>query len=277
MIKISRSSVVPPDSLEAAGGVGDLERQYNVGQKSNGGKQRFEVYGRPDVRTALTAVFGRKCCYCESLLMGTQSGDVEHYRPKARVAVHDAARTTVSYKDGYYWLASRWSNLLISCADCNRPRTQPDAEDVLRTIGKANFFPLQDETVRAFGADGVAGEAALLLDPCIDDPVQHLRFTDAGRIEPADLGGVPSQRGEATIFYCGLARAELFQMRSRHRRLVTGVVRAVQEALDRDEEPGAHLDDLIAMLDHKEPYVAFTRQLVKAHLGRHLAALGLHV
>lgn len=275
MIKVDRAAVTAPDLLEAAGGVGDVERQHNLLQKQNGGKQRFEAYGRPEVRTALTAVFGRKCCYCESLILGTQPGDVEHYRPKARVAVHDAVRAVVSYKDGYYWLASRWSNLLISCADCNRPRTQPDADDVVRTIGKANFFPLQDEALRAFGVDGVARESPLLLDPCVDDPAQHLRFTDKGQIEAAELDGAPSERGGATIFYCGLARAELLQMRSRHRRLVMGTVRAVRDALERSEDPGEHLEDLIAMLDPKEPYVAFTRQLIKLHLSVHLAALGM--
>jgi len=275
MIKVSRAAIAVPDSLEAVGGAGDLERQYNFLQKQNGGKLRFEAYGRLEVRAALTAVFGRKCCYCESLILGTQPGDVEHYRPKARVAVHDAVRGTVTYKDGYYWLASRWSNLLISCADCNRPRTQADAEEVVRTIGKANFFPLQDETLRATGAVGVAGEAPLLLDPCVDDPAQHLQFTDDGQIVVAELNGAPSAKGEATVFYCGLARAELLQMRSRHRRSVMASVRAIRKALERAEDPAEDLEDLIAMLDPKEPYVAFTRQLVKVHLTPHLAALGL--
>lgn len=275
MIKVNRAAVAVPDLLEAVGGLGDQERRYNVLQKQNGGKQRFEVYSLSEVRVALAAVFGRKCCYCESLIEGTQSGDVEHYRPKARVAVHDAARLAVSYKDGYYWLASRWSNLLISCADCNRPRTQTDAEDVVRTIGKANFFPLQDEALRAVTADGVAGEAPLLLDPCVDDPAEHLRFTEKGQIEVAELNGARSERGEATIFYCGLARAELLQMRSRHRRTVMLAVRAVRRALDNGEDPGEDLDDLIAMLHPKEPYVAYTRHLVKTHLRAHVAALGL--
>ncbi len=275
MIKVDRAAVAAPDALEAAGGVGDLERQHNVLQKQNGGKLRFDVYGRPDVRTALTEVFGRKCCYCESLILGTQPGDIEHYRPKARVAVHDAARGAVSYKDGYYWLASRWANLLISCADCNRPRTQADAEDVIRTIGKANFFPLQDETLRALGDVGVAGESPLLLDPCIDDPAQHLQFTDDGRILVVEQNGIPSARGEATVFYCGLARAELLQMRSRHRRSVMATVRAIRRALDRGDDPAEDLDDLIAMLDPREPYVAFTRHLAKRHLSAHLAVLGL--
>ena len=50
---------------------------------------------------------------------------------------------------GYYWLAATWPNLLLSCADCNRPRTQDDCDGNARVIGKANFFPLVDETKRA--------------------------------------------------------------------------------------------------------------------------------
>ncbi|HEX6705332.1 MAG TPA: hypothetical protein VF169_11280 [Albitalea sp.] len=277
MIKVRRDVVAPPDVLEADGELGDQERQYNAQAKANGEKLRFNVYKHDAVRVALEHVFGRKCCYCESLIAGTQPGDVEHYRPKARIAVHDLARTSVTYKDGYYWLASRWSNLLISCADCNRPRTQDDGDDVARVIGKANFFPLGDEALRASAADAVAGEAALLLDPCVDDPVMHLRFTDEGGIEVGEQDGQPSEKGEATIYYCGLARAELFQMRSRHRRSVMLAIRATLRALEAGEDPGEDLDALVAMLQPGEAYVAYTRQLVRRYMEPQIEQLGLEL
>lgn len=277
MIRLERTVVAAPEALEADGGIGDLERKANELARANGQKLKFEAYKDATVRAALTKVFGRKCCYCESSLLGTQPGDVEHYRPKSRVAVHNAERTAVTYKDGYYWLASRWTNLLCSCADCNRPRTQADENDELRTIGKASFFPIADEIGRATTPAEVATESALLLDPCTDQPEDHLAFTDEGRVMAKELTGAPSAKGLATIHYCGLARAELLQMRAAHARTVNAAIRHIARALEAKEEPGTDLEDLVELLRPTSPYVAFTRHLVRTRLGPYLAQLGLVV
>lgn len=268
--------MLPPEVLEGEGSAGDLERRTNELARAANQKLTFEAYRESSVRAALRQVFGPKCCYCESLLLGTQAGDIEHYRPKARVAVHNAARTTVSYKPGYYWLASRWTNLLLACADCNRPRTQLDEGDEERVFGKANYFPIADEGLRASTQDVLAAESALLLDPCVDEPADHLAFTVEGQVQPKNIDGTPSARGEATIHYCGLARAELLQMRARHARTVRSCIRHVVTALEAGEDPGDDLDDLIALLQPTEPYVGFTRHLVATLLGPYLQQLGIH-
>lgn len=277
MIHIDRNKSAPPDSLEGIGSAGDLERQANEVARANNAKLTFEAYRDSSVRAALKQVFGPKCCYCESLLQGTQAGDIEHYRPKSRVAVHNANRTSVVYKSGYYWLASRWTNLLFSCSDCNRPRTQLDENDEERTFGKANYFPVVDEQTRATSQETLAAESALLLDPCVDEPADHLIFTDDGQIRPKVVGEAPSARGEATIHYCGLARAELLQMRARHARTVRACMRHIIEALEAGREPGTDLEDLTALLQPTEPYVAFTRHLVTTRLRPYLEQLGIEV
>lgn len=277
MIRLNRTQTAAPEALEAVGGIGDLERQANELARLNGEKLKFEAYRHASVRDALVGVFGRKCCYCESLLLGTQSGDIEHYRPKSRVAVHNADRTVVTYKGGYYWLASRWTNLLCSCSDCNRPRTQPDENNEERTIGKANFFPVADEAFRATTPAGLATESPLLLDPCTDQPEDHLAFTDDGRVVARHVGGSPSPRGLATIHYCGLARAELLQMRTAHARTVRAAIRHIIRALEAGEEPGADLEDLLELLKPTAAYVAFTRHLVRRLLGPYLAQLEVQV
>jgi uncharacterized protein (TIGR02646 family) len=86
----------------------------------------FQVYKHPEVKAALTALFAEKCAYCELLIEGAPF-DIEHYRPKGGVVEDDR-----SIVQGYWWLASTWSNLLPSCQDCNRARyhEMPDGEPV---------------------------------------------------------------------------------------------------------------------------------------------------
>lgn len=282
MLKADRASVTIPIDLETAGSRGEKEILKNIEildkknsaatdaerKKAKKLKLVFEAYSSDSVKLSLTTLFGRKCSFCESLLLGTQSGDVEHYRPKGTVFVE--VNGAIQRKKGYYWLASKWTNLLSACADCNRPRTQLDYDGNYRVIGKASFFPIENELLRATSPETVKNETPLLLDPCVDDPEAHLQFTDDGGIEAKLINGQPSAKGIVTIRYCGLARLELLQMRSRHRRFVMAAIRNSVSALESGNDPGADLDDLVTMLTPTEPYVAYTRFLVKAHFGSYL-------
>lgn len=272
MIKVDRTAIEIPPNLATEGAA---ELVQNEGALAAGEKLTFNAYSREPVKGALKDIFGLKCGFCESLLMGTQPGDVEHFRPKGKVVVVDMVTGAKTSVTGYYWLAADWTNLLLSCADCNRPRTQTDYDGNKRVIGKSNFFPLANEAHRATKPAMIAAESPLLLDPCRDDPALHIAFTDAGGVRPAIVGGAPSAKGVATIHYCGLARAELLQMRARHRWLVMAAIRHIVNALEAGNDPGADLDDLVRMLEPTEPYVAFTRFLVKEHLGNYLESLDL--
>lgn len=149
------------------------------------------IYRHPQVVLALEELFHRKCAYCESDL-GNSTWDVEHFRPKGRVAER-------SDHPGYYWLAYQWTNFFPACELCNqRRKDRPLWGDLrfARTAGKADQFPLADENTRAMGPQSEVGaESRLLLDPCGDNPENHLRYDAGGRIYAA--GG--SAQGAASI------------------------------------------------------------------------------
>lgn len=271
MIKVERPRDSAPADLILRGRA-ELRKNLTLEPK----KRVFKEYASKAVREKLAELFGRKCMFCESLLAGTQSGDVEHYRPKGKVVVSvKTAKAAADVVPGYFWLGAKWPNLLLSCSDCNRPRTQDDFDGNARVIGKANFFPLLDEAKRAKETWRVNQEEPLLLNPCIDDPAEHLVFLEDGRVEARLIDGVPSDKGTASIFYLGLARAELLQMRARHGRMVRAAIRHTLTALGEGREPGADLEDLEKFLEPHEPYVAFSRMLIHKHMSEHLAALGL--
>jgi hypothetical protein len=276
MIKVDRPKKSIPDGLAKDGA---RELRHNHAALKRGLKKdeklKFGAYSKAAVKKALTDIFGRKCAFCESILLGTQPGDIEHYRPKGKVLVVDSTTGQKTQLPGYYWLAAKWSNLLIACADCNRPRTQLDHDNTNRVIGKSTYFPLANDAHRAKGPASLRLEQPLLLNPCVDNPLDHLVFLDDGRVEANMIGGVVSDKGEATIYYCGLARSELLQMRARHRKMVMAAIRHTVSALEARIDPGADLDDLITMLNPKEAYVAFTRTLVRTHMGPYLTSLNL--
>ncbi|OIN46957.1 hypothetical protein BLL37_08300 [Pseudomonas azotoformans] len=171
---------------------------------------KFDLYGHASVRAKLNDMFHGKCAYCESFYRSTSAMEVEHYRPKEGV-VQDKGHT------GYWWLGMAWDNLLPSCIFCNRLNTHdtPTLSAKLTTLlgdpgefsdsrkvvtGKGNHFPVLG--VRAHdAARDYSRELPLLLDPCRDNPSEHLRFY----IEPTNIiglilpmkgesGGLPAQK-----------------------------------------------------------------------------------
>lgn len=266
MIKFNRASVAAPDYLVEVDGPGSRETARNIAAFAANEKLVFTAYSHDSVKEQLILLFGRKCCFCESMLMGVVPGDVEHYRPKNRVVVKDAATGAETEKNGYYWLGASWDNLLYACPDCNRGRYLEKEDGEVEKLGKACFFPLEDEGARVSAPGPLDGEAPLLLNPCIDEPAEHLTFTDLGSIEAVEVDGVYSARGKATIECCGLFRQELFAMRAVHRRTVLMAVKLVKQGLpDRTVEPN-EIDELRALLHPKERFTAYTRFLLRTHL-----------
>lgn len=166
---------------------------------------RASVYGHTQVRIALEELFYGKCAYCESVIRN-QDWDVEHYRPKARVAEREN-------HPGYYWLAYQWKNFYPSCKFCNQRRTdKPTWGDLSRAGagGKADQFPIEDEDDRATIPDGdISLERPLLLDPCADNPEEFLRFDPTGQIYSKG----DNERGKFTIDICFLKRRRLRDLR----------------------------------------------------------------
>ena len=226
----------------------------------------FAAYQADSGKTALNTAFWFKCAYCESGYGATQPLDVEHFRPKSGFTDDGGALV----KPGYYWLAARWRNLLPSCTDCNRPRTQRLADGRVLVSGKANKFPIADEAKRARKPGQEKTEPRLLLHPVLDDPRRHLEFdADEGMVRPV----VSSRKGATSIEVYALLRDGLVRARKARQKLIRkeiAVARGLAQALDQMGS-NAGLEQLLreslAMLrdymNPDAPYSAMARQMIE--------------
>ncbi len=165
----------------------------------------YDIEGKRQMRVIdeLNQYYLGKCAYCET----DCKAEVEHYRPKKRVAedkVHP----------GYYWLCYEWSNLIPSCHDCNT------------SGGKGNQFPIlglrqssppltpigqpDQDKVKA-NSPHLLTEKPYLLHPEIDDPINFLGVEIDPRGEGLSLIGLDgiNQRGDQTIRVTNLNRKNL--------------------------------------------------------------------
>ncbi len=191
---------------------------------------------RKEVRVALEKLFFGKCAYCEQLL--PEIWDVEHYRPKSRVAERK------NDHPGYYWLGYSWENMYPSCTNCNRRRKDKPLWDDLRELpagGKYDQFPLSDESTRIMSHDDgdISNEATLLIDPCSDNPECYFIYDPKGHILALD----EDPRGTESLRVYNLVRRRL---RDRRRRIFrrTATVLKIIEGLQRD---GADNKDVLKM------------------------------
>ena len=196
------------------------------------------VYAHKEVKKALEALFHDKCAYCETKLTAPSDWEVEHFRPKGRVA-------EVDDHPGYYWLAYTWDNLYASCQHCNqrrrdRPRWQDSRE--LDARGKADQFPLIDERNRAKSSrDDITAEGPILIDPCRDDPEEYLGYDLTGEVFPL----VSNPRGEVTIDVLHLSRRRLRVAR----REVVSTVSRLLNLMSADTVTNALRTELQGLLD----------------------------
>ena len=153
---------------------------------------------------ALVQVFGPICCYCESYAH-PGSGVVEHHRP----------RIGVQGENPYRHLHLDWRNLYWACPVCDRY--------------KGNRFPQMGSTLpeRPY-LETVEFEEPGLLDPCRDNPDDHLEFDETGQVSALSV------RGDITIKLLDLNRRQLIQTRFEQVQLLqTGRIHSF-------DEPPAH-------------------------------------
>lgn len=134
----------------------DAADAVNAGGDPNDGAKVWR-----ELKDCLAALLpDKKCWYCESPVDRADNA-VDHFRPKN--CVSDAATP----HNGYRWLAFCHTNYRYSCTFCNSRRKDLEHET---SGGKADRFPLLDETKRVFVEGSVDEERPLLLDPCeLDD------------------------------------------------------------------------------------------------------------
>nr|MBA2733604.1 hypothetical protein [Acidobacteriota bacterium] len=171
------------------------------------------------------------------------------------------------------------------CIDCNRERNQkvpdetnPTDQTKFKTIkvGKANHFPLIDETKRRLSHKSRKREEPLILDPAQDKPEQHLEFTEEGIVRPKLIKRKPSPKGEASIKVYGLQRFGLVQERRARAKMVLAQMERVQELMkDFDRRPSdkqlekrlnRELEELKRYTKPEEEYAGMSRQMVRNFL-----------
>lgn len=194
MIYTDRYTIEIPEILNSEKTLKEYEQMvefYMAQSKYKQRKYQFlnDIYGNPQVKSALRTLFHHKCAYCESILVG-QHADVEHFRPKRNAMNIDG---TVN-ADHYWWLTYTWENLYLSCQRCNQ--------------SKRSRFPVDGRRM-GYGKD-LNKEKALLIDPCnkADFEEAHFKFTDSGLMVPL------TKKGEVTIDIFNLNREELIAQRA---------------------------------------------------------------
>ena len=275
MISVNRTSVTPPQDLvgDDCPGAKELAKAlafYARAENRTASYGKYKAYKAESVVKALKELFHGKCAYCESAYSATQPVDVEHYRPKGAIIIKDALTPP-----GYYWLAATWENLLPSCIDCNRERTQEFPDRRTGKVGKANKFPLRGRKKHASkpGLEKREHSYRLLLNPCEDKPEKHLEFTEEGMVREAlDASGRPSEMGKISIEVYGLQRIGLAQKRMSHAIRVRALIKSIKllesKIIEYPNDPDfvTQLKEEMALLKgYMQPdqeYAGMVRQLV---------------
>jgi uncharacterized protein (TIGR02646 family) len=196
MIHVSRSPT-PPAELTSP----DAERARSEADRFFTGQSQVvqaqlvfsfdpSVYAAPGVVRALDLLFHGKCAWCETLVSEPSDFNVDHYRPREGALGLDGSYDRAHY----HWLAYEWENLYLACPDCLSLR--------------GSRFPVEGRRARP----GTSGEALdrerpLLLDPCRDEPDDHLVFDDGGEVY------AETERGRHTIEAFNLNREPLLAAR----------------------------------------------------------------
>jgi uncharacterized protein (TIGR02646 family) len=233
MIKVDRDIVQVPDILTNPNGRGARETKKAIEyySKSNVTKPlKFSVYSDSKVKDILIELFKEKCAYCESKFLHVYSGDVEHFRPKGRIA--DAPNP----KPGYYWLASNWDNLLLSCRNCNQKLKHLTVGKTNKeTMGKMDQFPLDEGGIHIqTHQNDISAEEPfrLLINPCIENPEDFFKYDiESGVIIPKSTNRKDKKMAEESIRVYVLQRVPLVQARERKAIQILAQIQRVKEAI----------------------------------------------
>jgi hypothetical protein len=202
-------------------------------------KQRRELKGRITIaqqaKRALVDLFRNKCAYCESEIGVTTAGEIDLFRPFV-----DASNLSgEGSADHYAWLAADWDNLYLACPSCARSKRSLFPVDGLRAEPLTPINHIRST------------ERALLVDPCFDDPADHLEFSATGYVQAR------TYKGEVTIKVLNLNRVGLVRARQNVWRLTSVHVMA--------ESPEERLQSL---LSPDAPYAAVARAALNAASAR---------
>jgi 5-methylcytosine-specific restriction endonuclease McrA len=237
----------------------DRARDTLAGLPANPASKQFaSLWG--DIKSVYIKLQGSKCVYCETLIEGEISNDVEHFRPKAKVApwmvpewlakegVSTTAHSTTKGDPGYRNLAYCPWNYAASCKHCN-------------SVLKKNYFPICGKRNRAATDPArMKAERALFVYPIgnIDeDPESLFKFVGMHPQACAPTGTFAYHRALVImeVFYLNDAekRKELFRARA----LLIGQLYSHLERASTADSAEARLDAsewIAILLDRKTPH-----------------------
>jgi len=282
MIFIDRTSVPVPEILKD--GSERLKKEVNaaIAHYSDPEKSKkafkFRVYGHSQVKESLIKMGKGKCAYCESDILATYVGDIEHFRPKGEI---EELKATGNSKPGYYWLAADWDNLLFSCRNCNQKSKQTTAfVEEAKSMGKMNQFPLFDESKRVRSHEDDLEEeekVRLLLNPCKENPEDYFKYDiESGVIQPKKRNEFLKQRAVSSIKVFALQRVPLVIEREKKAILISAQMQRVEEAFinynDFVDDPQRaerfakvlqrEMETLQSFLDPTQEYLGLARQMI---------------
>lgn len=270
MIHINRANVSIPTVLDFSSpnskGFQEKIKTIEYYEKGENDGFPFSVYSDPEIQKSLATLFHDKCAYCESLITSTSDLQVEHYRPKNRIRIKESWT-----RNGYYWLAADWENLFPSCTRCNQLRRYIDDSGNIITRGKGSYFPLEDESKRVLShKDEINHERPLLLNPCTDNPEEHLRFLEDGSVTHRTEKGKHSISVYA-LFRSGLKKARYISYISfmpwiDEINLVLNELQHCNDTIEKKiklERLGRYLHNLSSYAEESKPYSGLAKQFIK--------------
>ncbi|WP_204346195.1 AAA family ATPase [Psychroserpens algicola] len=261
MIHIDRNRIEKPSDLNPNKN-SRLEKemleaeQFFKSAEQTRGQRRFRfkaITSSRTIKNSLIDLFHGKCAYCETKIQNNNHLDLEHYRPKSSVLESQD-------HPGYWWLAHDWDNLLVACNVCNRSYYSKSGKR-----GKANRFPLLDESKRAFSPKNpISKETPLILNPCVDEPENHLTYTDDGKVSSR------TKQGQTSIMVLGLNRPELVEARKKTivqiNNHINRLFRLTKSKRDNKASQQRVLDYLNEQTKEHQEFAGLKRQYIKAAL-----------
>ena len=213
-----------------------------------------------DIKSVYIDLQGSKCIYCETLIEGNISNDIEHFRPKAKVAPWKVPNwlarqgvTTTSYSGakgdpGYRNLAYSPWNYAASCKFCN-------------SVLKKNYFPICGKRrTAATNPARMKTERALFVYPIgkiDDDPETLLAFAGMHPAPRPPAGTFEYRRALVTIAVFCLNDAERRKPLFRARAQLIGHLYSQLEQARTAKSADARRDAnewISVLLDEKSPH-----------------------
>ena len=214
-----------------------------------------------DLAQPLSLLRKGKCWYSESK-NPTSDKDVDHFRPKNRVAEDP-------YHEGYWWLAFQWNNYRYSCQWCNQRRVDDGTDG-----GKWDHFPVAPGSFRArLEGDNWKQEEVELLDPIDPEDWKLLTFLPNGQPTPAKEKGTREHDRAATSIlvyhlHCRELVVERKILASTIRQLVENMEIAYSKIIDPDMKAiyKGQQKNLLRAINHDSEYSAAALAYARAEI-----------